>query len=219
MISQNPPESRWRGFRADTPLGHAAIEKQARQVRQQLLPHLLPAQALPGIKLFENLDEHTVPVGGRQVPMTYEVGELPGSVAGEAWYFRKRDIFVVKLSEETYQALKSEDPRARFSLAHELGHCYLHAELLVRMSRLPHTEAALLRTTEPPHPVYYDTEWQADSFAAALLMPAVALEQFFHHKANSLMVHHVRAWFGVSNAAARIRCSNFEKRRAELLAP
>jgi hypothetical protein len=198
-------------------LGHAAIERLARQVRRRLLPNLLVAQALPGIKLFEWLDDHSVRVGGRQVRLNYEVGELPGSVAGEACYFRKSDTFIVKLSRETYHALCRDDPRARFSLAHELGHIYLHARMLMRMARIPHTAAALLRATEPPYPVFWDTEWQADSFAAALLMPAEALEELFNHNPSSLMVHHVRAWFNVSSQAARIRCENFLKRRDELL--
>ena len=66
------------------------------------------------------------------------------------------------LRADTYDALCDvSDPkhcRARFTVAHEIGHLILH-------------EGFALARGAVRHKHYEDSEWQADTFAAELLMP------------------------------------------------
>ena len=68
-------------------------------------------------------------------------------------------------------------------------------------------QAALHREKE--YPRYFDSEWQANAFAAALLMPAVgvrALEEKFGYLSDDLIADH----FHVSLEAAGYRIDNLK---------
>ena len=106
--------------------------------------------------------------------------------------------------------------RARFSLSHEVGHVVLHPGELIRLSRIPHREAALARGASAPYPVYQDTEWQANAFSAALLMPAQGL--YALEQQGVLTSVTIQERFQVSSAAAAIRLKNYQQRSHELLA-
>ena len=69
----------------------------------------------------------------------------------------------IKVRPEVYDAAFAEDGRARFTLLHECGHIFLHQNVsaLHRKAWQPTTQL----------PVYRNSEWQADVFAAELLMP------------------------------------------------
>lgn len=60
---------------------------------------------------------------------------------------------------DVYEGLIKKRGRDRFTVAHEIGHLFLH--------RSPTIHA---RTTGQ-HAAYEDSEWQADTFAAEFLMP------------------------------------------------
>lgn len=62
--------------------------------------------------------------------------------------------------ERTYIAAVEDDPRARFTLCHELGHMLLHRD--IGFARNPNEDI----------PIYKQPEWQANTFAAELLAPA-----------------------------------------------
>lgn len=66
---------------------------------------------------------------------------------------------VMKIRESVYDGAVEGNPRDRFTLAHELGHYLMHSP--ERMS--------LARSEE--YPPYCDPEWQANVFAAELLVP------------------------------------------------
>jgi transcriptional regulator with XRE-family HTH domain len=68
--------------------------------------------------------------------------------------------------EDVYRAAWRDDGRARFTACHELAHFLLHRE--IRMAR----------ARGDGHPVYRDSEWQADTFAGTLLMSPRHLKQF-----------------------------------------
>lgn len=65
------------------------------------------------------------------------------------------------IREDVYEGARSGNGRDRFTIAHELGHYLLH------------NEPGLARTLKPrgSFPVYKCSEWQANSFAGALLIP------------------------------------------------
>ena len=60
-----------------------------------------------------------------------------------------------------------------------------------------------------------DTEWQANGFAAAMLMPATGLDQM--ERAGELDVRMVAKTYLVSLQAAELRLKVFADRRRELL--
>lgn len=95
----------------------------------------------------------------------------------------------IVLTPSTYDGLCEEDPRARFTVAHEFGHILLHGSNIQGLSR----------GLDPnrPHKAYCDSEWQADTLAAELLMPA--------DQVMGLDEYEIMDRFGVSYAAARIR--------------
>lgn len=101
-------------------------------------------------------------------------------------------------TEDTYQNACRDNPRARFTVLHELGHlvlCHTRA-----FNREP--------TTEHPHPVYEDSEWQANTFAAEFLMPAddIVNRNLFTPEEILLQYH-------VSVEAAQNRVKSLRKQR------
>lgn len=90
---------------------------------------------------------------------------------------------VITLSAGTYAALTKGDRRARMTAAHELGHLLMHTKQPVYYYRERTKDNRL------------DPEWQADTFAAALLMPADAFRKM-------KSVRQAMSAFGVSRSAA-----------------
>lgn len=133
--------------------------------------------------------------GLRTLGLDYGVEKLVGE---EAHYDASSNAII--LDSDTYEALYMDKPRAKFTLAHEIGHAQLHGPYF-------HKELLQGRTLHRQFPrknlpAYADPEWQANRFAGAFLMP------------TSLMIKAIReGWsdkriadfFGVSISAAQIR--------------
>ena len=200
-------------FRADRNRSYREIEREAMMTRRTL--GYSPDERLPS-NFFEALSGFRT--GSRQQLLTeYSVEELCEGVEAQT-YFRAqpRPTIVIALSEETYDELQVERPRARFSAAHELGHAVLHYRELVRLSRIPHSEAALLRGSIGELPAYSDAEWQANAFAGALLMPAAALKSL-EDEVWALEAREIANAFGTSLTSARYRLQTFAQKRELLL--
>jgi len=220
--------SRDPGYPADRGRGYQALERAALSVRGTVAKNLPLDQALPGIALFERLDLYRVTAEGKPLPLVSAVADLPRRVEALAMYDDQREELVVALAKATYEDLRDERflqtgilvdthlARARFTVAHEIGHAVLHANELVRLGRVPHRVHAMQRGSAAEHPTYLDTEWQADVFASAMLMPArglAALEQ----EVGELTADAIQRRFRVSYAAASTRAAIFLARRKELL--
>ena len=95
---------------------------------------------------------------------------------------------VIRFSEHAYEELRKGDARARFTAAHELGHLLMHSSTRVHYAR----SVAYDRSSDP--------EWQANAFAAALLMP----EQMFRQMKSP---EEAMAKFGVGYRAANFRAA------------
>ncbi|HFF2591154.1 ImmA/IrrE family metallo-endopeptidase [Acinetobacter baumannii] len=97
------------------------------------------------------------------------------------------------IREDVYLALTdsshSAHGRARFTIAHELGHLFLHEGITLNR-----------QVKIKDHKVYEDSEWQADTFASELLMPSLIC--------HGLTIEEIQKKFIVSYAAAQIK---FEK--------
>ncbi len=95
--------------------------------------------------------------------------------------------FCLRVREEVYEKAFAHDGHCRFTLAHELGHFFLHRNQTL----------AFGRTSENGEiPLYRNSEWQADTFARHLLVP-LAL-------ARDMTVAGIAAVFEVSLEVAKI---------------
>ena len=204
------------GVRADCGYSHRNLEHIAAYVREQL--KFSPTAAINTLRLFDGLDDITVPDRtGRAIPLRGNVIELEDS-EGFTKYDSDRRIIEILASAKTYDWLEQNYPRGGYFVAHELGHCLLHTDQLVRLAQMPVAQqAAFHRGGEMvAHAIYRDTEWQANAFASALLMPTrglLALEQ--NH--SGLCPTDIAEHFRVSAEAASYRLELYNKRKRQLV--
>jgi Zn-dependent peptidase ImmA (M78 family) len=102
---------------------------------------------------------------------------------------------VIYITTSTFEAVKRNDERARFTIFHELGH------LLLAHSRTFHRDA----TRE--FPVYENSEWQADQFAGEILMPLDVIL-----RKNLTAAWELQEEFGVSFQAASYRLAKLRSK-------
>jgi len=69
------------------------------------------------------------------------------------------DLKIIQVRESIYDAAYEGDQRSRFTLAHELGHYFLHRNQPPSYAR-----------SSGDYKIYFDCEWQADRFASELLI-------------------------------------------------
>ena len=100
------------------------------------------------------------------------------------------------------------DQRQRFSIAHELGHYYLHRDLLpaggVHADRLFGGGVNPSGVLTPRH------ETQANQFAADLLMPKASLHGLWDEFNKHESIRNIAAAFDVSRKAAKWRVINMD---------
>lgn len=135
---------------------------------------------------------------------TYGVESLP---VGEEGKFDPGTNEII-LSLETYDNLACDAGRAKFTLAHEIGHAVLHGAYL--------KDALTSRRIMPQYkrsqiPKYADPECQANKFASYFLMPRALILPLIQRGRS---VTEIARYFGVSYQAAEIRCADFKKVRA-----
>lgn len=202
------------GVRADRAYSYSKLEALAAHVRQHL--GVPPDQAIEPLELFEDLHKISLQRANRQrLPLGYGVVRLEDS-EGYARYDRAREVIEIIASERTYEWLMQRHPRGAYFVAHELGHCILHTDQLVRLAMMPTNQQAAFHRGRQSHEAYYDTEWQANAFASALLMPAggiAAVEHVNRTLSVSLLVNQ----FGVSREAAGYRLELYKRKRTDLL--
>lgn len=113
---------------------------------------------------------------------------LPSGISGKIQ--REGDRFAVTINAN------HSPGRQRFTLAHELAHLILHADLIGAGV----TDDAMYRSTA----LSDETERQADAFAAELIMPAQMVRQLFH-KEGVKSIAGMAQRFDVSHDAAKVR--------------
>lgn len=92
---------------------------------------------------------------------------------------------LLRIRNSVYEGACAGNPRDRFTLAHELGHFFLHRYQTYQFAR-----------SEVDIPAYRDPEWQANTFASEFLMP--------HDKIQGMSVEDVMKQCGTSRQAAEI---------------
>lgn len=101
---------------------------------------------------------------------------------------------IIKLREDVYEGAVEGKGRDRFTASHEFGHMLLHANV------------SMARSTGPVgHQIYEDSEWQADRFAAELLMPVGTVQM-------CRSIYEVTEACRVSHPAAEIRWDEIKKK-------
>ena len=203
------------GIRADRGYSYQRLEKIATKVRDRL--NCCPTEAINTLRLFDGLNITVRARTGRRIPVWGSVIELNDS-EGYAKYDGDRRIIEILASPTTYEWLEEGYPRGVYFVAHELGHCLLHTDQLVRLAQMPKAQQAALHRggQVARHETYRDTEWQANAFASALLMPAcglLALEQQHDQLSPVIVAEH----FSVSHEAASYRVELYNARKQQLL--
>lgn len=202
------------GVRADNKYSYAKLEQVASYVREQLKFGF--HAAVNPLRLFEDLHEISISRSdGTIIPLRSGVVALEDS-EGYAKYNCKHKVIEVLASEKTYEWLEGSHPRAAYFLGHELGHCLLHTDQLIRLEQMPTNQQVAFHRGRTDHKPYEDTEWQANAFASALLMPArglASLQQEHGYLDAALIVDR----FAVSSEAAGYRLELFTTREKDLL--
>lgn len=178
---------------------HEEIARIAATVRGKLAPATSEESGLDMLQIFERLNRFNVALrDGRRLGLDYDVKEMPIEVEGLATHLPRRAQIVVVLSERMYEKLESGDPRANFLAAHEIGHAVLHAGAICAGASLHG-----LHRRRAPLKAYEDSEWQANAFAANLLMPASGVRMLASRATQP--EHVIARRFGVSVQAAGYR--------------
>ena len=203
------------GVRADRGYSYERLEKIAAYVRDQL--DCPPTEAIDTLQLFDGLEIEVQDGTGQDIPIRGGVIKLKDS-EGYSKYDSDRRTIEILASSKTYNWLEKGNPRGGFFVAHELGHCLLHTDQLVRLAQMPKAQQAALHRgrLEVAHEAYEDTEWQANAFAGALLIPARGL-LILERKHGELSPVIIAEHFRVSSEAAGYRLEKYNDRKKELL--
>lgn len=189
------------GIEAKSSQTYASIEQAAARVRNSL--RLSPDEPVKMSDVFEFLiDDFEICLPNRTIPMAIGVENLT-TEALTRWNPESEQMELL-LSKEWYPKLLEGYSRASFTVAHELGHAVLHTQTLLDLGDLNLQSQAALHRGHKEHPIYRDTEWQANSFAAAFLMPFEGIRNLCA-KVGTLSDWGVADHFGVSAEAALIR--------------
>lgn len=96
----------------------------------------------------------------------------------------------ILINKSTYLSACNGEPRARFTIVHEIGHAIFHNESSTIYTRS--RSAKIIRAFENP-------EWQANTFAAEILVP--------YYRINGLSVDEIAKKYLVSKKVAQIQSS------------
>ena len=133
--------------------------------------------------------------------------------------FLSQDCLTIRVDEGV---MKNVSTRYRFTLAHELGHYFLHGEIIKKHINSIESEREPMLWETLSQEEYARAEFQAHVFASALLIPSVPLQEHFQHATSNLsklgrsfemledaskmrVVRACAATFDVSPGALRVR--------------
>ena len=161
------------------------IEQQAQGLRRALKLNAVPY--FPVMDVLERVLHNHLNFTEMLIAERGEMGAAEG-------YTCPRGSFIM-LREDVYTGAWEGDARARFTVAHELGHLFLHRN--VPLARIKRRDKV---------PAYARAEPQANTFAAALLMPRALMLRY-------TTVPAVQNAFGVSKRAAEHRLRPAARKR------
>ena len=98
---------------------------------------------------------------------------------------------MIYIREDVYIGALNGNGRDRFTIMHEIGHCYLH-----KKQNIKNVNNVFARG-KVKIPAYRDPEWQADVFSGEVLMDSDIIKD--------MSIKEIKDKCGVSFAAARIQ--------------
>lgn len=144
-----------------------------------------------------------------KIGFSYGVEDLPRQE--EAHTDFEENIII--LSPKTYDDLQKGMHRARFTMAHEIGHAVLHTDS-IRAARLVSASrkiAGIPKFRRGQFPAYVDPEWQANKFASSFLMPEQLLDWL---ASKGILTAPTLAFYAhTSEGAATYRIIEYKKSR------
>jgi len=195
------------GIPADRAHSYRSIEEAAVQFRKMI--GIGPLDEFDAWKCFEvQLGEIEILDQGESIRMVEAVEDC-SQEGMTRWDIDAKRLEIV-LSQERYNMLRDDHVRARSTVSHELGHAVLHTRQIIRLAGLSLTTQMALHREKSPHKPFMDTEWQANAFGSALLMPAKGLYLLRQEKGN-LRAESVALKFRVSEESASYRLNTYEK--------
>lgn len=138
------------------------------------------------IKILEHALPHVYKNYNYEIVDVDEMGETLGK------YLPDKNLIMIR--QDVYEGAIDGDGRHRFTIAHEIGHFMLHNNI---NSALQRTNDSYEKEEIKP---YENPEWQADCFAAELLMP--------YHIILSMSEKEIESKYKVSHIAARTQKSH-----------
>ena len=188
------------------PRSRRQIESQAARLVQLYWPGLLDS---PGAFPMADVFEFDLRSSGLETAVVDDLPPLVEAVtvpAGLRFSAGRVPLYnpsktIVALSSPVYDALIDGDGRARFTAGHELYHAFAHVRQ-VENALVDGNPPVLTRAGSIP--VYRDPEWQADVFAASVLMPRPTVRLWVAQHGPDNLDRFCRT-FGVSRMAAKIR--------------
>lgn len=173
------------------PLSRGNIENDATEIIRRFYPWLL---STPGKFPVLDFFDHVL----REVyDLDPGVDQMSDGVEGMTWPDGR-----VLVNEETYRGADDGVGRARFTIVHEGYHGIKH-RLQIRKALVDTGELVLYRRHDIKP--YVDPEWQANTFAGAILMPEIMVRRLATGIQRSLLISRMVDVFGVSQKAAEVR--------------
>ena len=173
----------------------AQVDACARDVLRNVAPECLSViQESPILRIFE---------GGLRDAYGIDYGVEELTYGTEAYFNPVANEIILDL--QVYEDLCAGNPRARFTVAHEIGHGIMHGEYLKEIHS-GNRQATVLNRGDIPH--YRDPEKQANRFASEFLMPTPLVEAIIQQGGTPSDIMRI---FHVSFTAAEIKDTNVRK--------
>jgi hypothetical protein len=195
------------GIRADRKESYRSIEQRAAELRKKL--ELGPLDRFDARKFFDQIvPDMTVQCRSGDVPLREATEDC--SQEGLTRWDADSGVLEFVLSGLTYKLLQQDHVRARSTVAHECGHACLHTDQIIRLGGMSLISQVAFHRDRNPHEACQDTEWQANAFGSALLMPAEGIMRLFERLGRQSASAIVEA-FGVSLESASYRIGTYER--------
>jgi transcriptional regulator with XRE-family HTH domain len=194
------------------------IEERAEALALELFPIAVEIGLPIGVEQLTYLDV-TPPSLAR---INWSKMPRDASAEGQASFCAVGDTIEIGIREDVWMMAEAGDGRARFTMAHELGHAVLHGNDLRQKDARAFRDVTCTATAGdkliPGMKIYQSPEWQANVFASAFLMPKDAVKSWVNSEQcqnpDYLTIEQLSQQFKVSYQAARIRLERLIARRA-----
>jgi predicted transcriptional regulator len=195
------------GIRADSKYGYRSIEELAGGLRTML--GLASTDRFDALRFFDQIvPDMTLKCRAGVIALREAVEDCQQE--GLTRWDGESKFLEIVLSGETYDQLQGGHVRARSTVAHEAGHACLHVDQIIRLGGMSLSSQVAFHRERCPHEACQDTEWQANAFGSALLMPAAGLLKLAERVGCHSKVA-IAETFGVSVESASYRIQTYER--------